>query len=461
MNRDHALALAAAYFDHGGLLADLTRRVACPTASDAGATPAQLGVYLHEHMVPALQHLGFDCRIVDNPVAGGPPMLIARRIEDPALPTVLSYGHGDVIDGQVGRWAPGLEPWTLTVDGEHWYGRGTADNKGQHSINLGGLGAAIAARGGRLGYNVKLLVEMGEELGSPGLDEACARHADELAADLFLASDGPRLAAARPTLFTGSRGAVNFTLTLCSRDKAYHSGNWGGVLVNPGVVLAHALASLVDRHGRLLVPGLLPPPLSPALRAVLTDLPVGGDVDDPALAERWGEPGLNAAEQLFGWNTLEVLALGAGNPQRPVNAIPPVAQAFCQLRFVVGTVWQDLEKCVRAHLVAHGYGEVEVAVHSGAPATRLEPDDPWVRWCCASLARSSGGGPAAAGDAPVFLPNLAGTLPNEVFAGRLGLPTLWVPHSYPACNQHAPDEHLLAPLARQGLQLMAGLYWDL
>jgi hypothetical protein len=62
---------------------------------------------------------------------------------------------------------------------------------------------------------------------------------------------------------------------------------------------------------------------------------------------------------------------------------------------------------------------------------------------------------------PVLLPNLGGSLPNDVFADILGLPTVWVPHSYPACQQHAPDEHLLLPVARQALQMMAGLFWDL
>jgi hypothetical protein len=52
-------------------------------------------------------------------------------------------------------------------------------------------------------------------------------------------------------------------------------------------------------------------------------------------------------------------------------------------------------------------------------------------------------------------------LPNEVFADTLGLPTIWVPHSYPACSQHAANEHLLGPVAREGLQIMAGLFWDL
>ncbi len=87
-------------------------------------------------------------------------------------------------------------------------------------------------------------------------------------------------------------------------------------------------------------------------------------------------------------------------------------------------------------------------------ATRADPDGPWVRFVLDSLARTEGS-PAA------LLPNLGGSLPNDAFADVLGLPTVWIPHSYPACAQHAPDEHLLPSLARQSLQLMAGLFWDL
>src|ERR1019366_6711513 len=87
------------------------------------------------------------------------------------------------------------------------YGRGTADNKGQHSINIGALAAVLAERG-RLGFNVKLLIEMGEEVGSVGLRELCEQHRDGLLkADLLIASDGPRIAPEQATLFLGARGA--------------------------------------------------------------------------------------------------------------------------------------------------------------------------------------------------------------------------------------------------------------
>ena len=88
------------------------------------------------------------------------------------------------------------------------------------------------------------------------------------------------------------------------------------------------------------------------------------------------------------------------------------------------------------------------------PATRLDPEAPWAQFAIRSLART-------AGRAPHVLPNLGGSLPNDVFAEVLGLPTVWIPHSYRACNQHAPDEHVLLPLCEEALGLMAGLWWDL
>jgi acetylornithine deacetylase/succinyl-diaminopimelate desuccinylase-like protein len=454
MSRSDCLAAAEAYFDSGRYFSDLKARVACRTESDTGTAPPALTEYLREQIGVPLAQLGFASKVVPNPVASGGPFLIARRVEGDGLPTLLTYGHGDVVSGQAGSWRAGLDPWTLTKEGDRWYGRGTADNKGQHTINLGALAAAIETRGGRLGYNVTVLIETGEEAGSPGLHDVCRAHERDLAADVLLACDGPRMHTGQPTLFLGTRGAVNFSLRLRAREKSYHSGNWGGVLANPGTVLAHALATLVDRRGRILVEALRPAQVPDSVRRVLADVEIGGDEDDPALDAGWGEPGLTPAERLMAWNTIEVLAMGAGSPQRPINAIPGQAVVFCQLRFVVGTPWRELREIVRAHLDVHGFNEVEVEVTLAGAATRLDVDSPWVKWAQKSMEQTTG-------KRPTTLPNLGGSLPNDVFAELLRLPTLWVPHSYPACAQHAPNEHLLAPLAREGLRIMAGLYWDL
>jgi acetylornithine deacetylase/succinyl-diaminopimelate desuccinylase-like protein len=454
MTRSAAIDHASEYFDSGLFLADLGRRVAFRTESQAAAQAPVLRAYLDEEMIPAVTRLGCTARVVDNPVAGRGPFLIARRHEADALPTVLVYGHGDVVLGEDERWRPGLEPWHVVVEGDRFYGRGTADNKGQHTINFAALEQVLHVRGGKLGFNLKVILESGEESGSPGLREICAELRDELAADLLIASDGPRVSADRPTLFLGSRGATPFTLRVPLREGAHHSGNWGGLLRNPATVLASALAAIVDGRGRIMVPGLRPPAVPANVKQALRSISVGGGPDDPAVDLDWGEPGLTPAERLVGWNSLEVLSLVAGNPGLPSNAIPGSAHAHCQLRSVVGTDLDNLGPALREHLDAHGFPMVEVEVGATMPPTRTSPDDPWVHWALASVERTIKSEPA-------LLPNLGGTIPNDAFADELGLCTIWVPHSYPACAQHAPNEHLLAPVAREALRIMAGLFWDL
>jgi acetylornithine deacetylase/succinyl-diaminopimelate desuccinylase-like protein len=191
------------------------------------------------------------------------------------------------------------------------------------------------------------------------------------------------------------------------------------------------------------------------VRDALRSIDVGGGPNDPEIDPEWGEPGLSPVERLFGWNALEVLAFKTGNPESPVNAIPGYAFAHCQLRYVVGSDSENLLRHIREHLDAYGFTDI-VLTSSGTQmqATRLDPDDAWVHWGLASIE-------ATTGQEPALLPNLGGSLPNDVFAEILGLPTLWVPHSYAACSQHAPNEHLLGSVARQSLQIMAGLFWDL
>jgi acetylornithine deacetylase/succinyl-diaminopimelate desuccinylase-like protein len=454
MSRADAIARAEAYFDSGAFKTDLARLVAVPTESQNPERASVLVGYLQDQVVPMLSALGFTCRILANAKSKG-PFLFAERIEGQDLPTVLGYGHGDVIRGLDKDWASGLSPWTLTERDGRWYGRGVVDNKGQHAINIAGLRATLQTRG-KLGFNAKFLIEMGEEMGSPGLRELCAEHRALLEADVLIASDGPRLSADRPTIFLGSRGGMMFDATIEARDAAHHSGNWGGLLSDPAIQLVHALSTITSPTGRILIPEWVPKEIPASVRHALADCTIESGPDAPAIDPGWGEGGLTPAEQVFGWCSFDILAMKAGNPETPVNAVPPKAWARCALRYVVGVDPDDVLPALRRHLDRRGFGMVKLAPGRAdmLVASRLDPDDPWVAWAAASLTRTTGRKPA-------ILPNLGGSLPNDIFAGVLGLRTIWVPHSYPGCSQHAPNEHLPVAIAREGLAIMAGLYWDL
>jgi acetylornithine deacetylase/succinyl-diaminopimelate desuccinylase-like protein len=453
MSRTDAIARAHEQFRSGAFLNELDRRVAYKTESQNAERGQELRAYLEQEMQPAFAELDFTSRLVESP-SGKAPFLVAEHREEASAPTVLMYGHGDVVDGMVGEWRGGLDPWRTTLIDQRVYGRGTADNKGQHSINLAALRAVRAARGGKLGFNAKFIIEMGEEIGSPDLNKVCASLRDELKADVFVGSDGPRLAADRPTVFLGCRGGIRIHLDVNLREGGHHSGNWGGVLANPGTILCNAIASLVDGQGRLKLEALKPPRLTNQIRSFLADVEIRPLPEEPALSENWGEEGLSAAERLYAWNTLEVLAVSAGNIDKPANAIPGHARAVLQLRFVVGTKYKEVVDAVQGYLHANGFPMVEVSATQSFVASRTDFDSPWISWAASSIAKTTG-------KVPAVLPNFGGSLPNDVFSETLGLPTIWVPHSYPGCSQHAPDEHILLGVTEEALGIMAGLFWDL
>src|SRR5205814_3059455 len=129
----------------------------------------------------------------------------------------------------------------------------------------------------------------------------------------------------------------------------------------PGVILAHALASIISRDGKILVRDLVPAAIPNSVRMALADCEVEAGDGGPDIDDWWGEPGLTAAEKVFGWNTFEVLAFRTGNPENPVNAVPPWARAHCQIRYTIDRDPETFLLALRRHLDAHGFDMVQVA----------------------------------------------------------------------------------------------------
>ncbi|WP_447927347.1 M20 family metallopeptidase [Vreelandella sp. EE27] len=454
MNKNKLLKNITLAFENGDFEDTLRRRVTYQSVSQGNADPQFLKGYMEQHIKPELEGMGFECRFFENSVEGRAPFMVACRIEKKDSPTVLTYGHGDVVAGYDEQWTGDLKPWEMKLVGDAWYGRGTADNKGQHTINIMALHEVIKERNGSLGFNIKMIFEMGEEQSSPGLRQFCREQKELLASDVFIASDGPRISKESPTLFLGARGSILLELSVEPRQEGLHSGNWGGIVSNPVIVLSNAISEIVSKSGKILIPDLTPKEVPENIKTILKNIKIDESSLGQLIDSDWGEKELSLAEKLFAWNTFEVLAINAGDIEKPVNAIPPNAKAICQLRFVVGTNPEAIEKNIRKYFNENGFKDVSLKVLRGSPATRTSLDSQWVKDITRSVEEVI--------NKPLsIIPNFGGALPNDTFSEILGLPTIWVPHSYPGCKQHAANEHLPKQLAYEGLLIMGSIFWEL
>src|SRR3954463_15951587 len=102
MTRTDAIARARYGLHSGEFLADLDRRVAYPTESQNPERPEALRAYLVEELQPAFSQLDFSTRLIESPT-GNNPYLLAEYRESASAPTVLMYGHGDVVNGMAGE----------------------------------------------------------------------------------------------------------------------------------------------------------------------------------------------------------------------------------------------------------------------------------------------------------------------------------------------------------------------
>ena len=99
MSRRDAILRSTNYFDDGVFLDDITELVKIPTESQNTKGIKHCEKYLHERMIPIFTQMGFDTKLYKNPVDGFGPALLATRLEDACMPTILGYGHGDVVLG--------------------------------------------------------------------------------------------------------------------------------------------------------------------------------------------------------------------------------------------------------------------------------------------------------------------------------------------------------------------------
>ena len=395
-----------------------------------------------------LREAGFP--LVEKVETGGHPCVYAERIGDPALPTVLVYGHYDVQPPDpLEAWrSPPFEP---EVRDDRLYARGAADDKGPLTVALHALRALQEAEG-RLPLNIKVLVEGEEESGSPHFAPTVERLRERLTCDLVLSADGAMWRADLPSVTVASRGLVALDLRVEGAGKDLHSGRHGGSAPNPVRALVRALAALHDADGNVTVPGFaegLPPP-DPAIPEAmrLSGFDVGGYFDsigaerpDPLpdaealLTRQWLVPTLE-------FNGISGGYAGAGTK----TVIPAQASAKITCRLIAGQepdrVAASIERRLR-EAVPPGY---RLSVHRHGPGSRafaLDPDLPGLKVAEDVLEELTGRRPLRVA--------MGATIPiGEVFARHLGAGCVFFSFATADEDYHAPNEFFRLSSFRTG-----------
>jgi acetylornithine deacetylase/succinyl-diaminopimelate desuccinylase-like protein len=393
----------------------------------------------------------------------GQPVDAAEWIQSPWEPALYTAA---VEEGGIRRPFPAagdlIDPeWRL-------YARSAGDDKAPIVALLAALDALGAAER-RPSSNLRILFEGEEEAGSGHLGAYLESHRQELAVDLWLICDGPVHANRRPQLVFGVRGVTGLELTAYGATRHLHSGHYGNWAPNPAQLLASLLASMKDESGRVLIEDFYDStvPATDADRQAMAALP---DFDaelrhELGLAETEGA-GASLAERLM-IPSLNVRGLrGGAVGESASNVIPSEATASLDLRLAKGNDPEAMLDLVEAHIRSRGFWIVRdepdletrlthprivrVRRQPGYPAARTPIGSPAVQPVIEAARR-------AAGEPPILVPTLGGSLPLYLFSEVLGQPVVIAPIANHDDNQHAPNENLRIANLWYGIDLMAQL----
>ncbi|MBQ6604779.1 MAG: dipeptidase [Tidjanibacter sp.] len=302
----------------------------------------------------------------------GNPVVFAEKIIDPAKPTVVVYGHYDVMPvDPIEQW--NTEPFEPVVkDGRIW-GRGADDDKGQLFMHAKAFETLVATE--QLTCNVKFMLEGEEEIGSESLYKWCEENKELVAGDVILISDTSMIAWDIPSITCGLRGLTYMQVEVTGPDKDLHSGLYGGAVANPANVLAEMIASLVDDKGHITIPGFYDDvrELSAEEREEFNKAPFSKEnyMKGVGVEELAGEEGYTTPERTGVRPTLDVNGMWSGYiGEGTKTIIPSTASAKISMRLVPHQDYEKIAELFEAHFRAIAPPTVKVDVkflHGGAP----------------------------------------------------------------------------------------------
>ncbi|MFN5556505.1 MAG: dipeptidase [Chryseotalea sp.] len=303
----------------------------------------------------------------------GHPIVFGEKIIDPALPTVLVYGHYDVQPADpLHLWtSPAFEP--VVKDGKI-YARGACDDKGQFYMHIKAF--EIMNKQNTLPCNVKFMIEGEEEVGSDNLPIFVKEYKEKLKADIILISDTSLISLEHPSITVGLRGLSYLEVEVTGPNRDLHSGVYGGAVANPINVLAQMIASLHDENGKVNIPGFYDAVVNPTEeeREALNKAPFNLEhyKKDLDIADVKGEKGYTTIERTGIRPTLDVNGIWGGyTGEGAKTVLPSKASAKISMRLVPNQDSATITELFTKHFQAIAPSSVKVKVtphHGGQPA---------------------------------------------------------------------------------------------
>lgn len=418
------------------------------------------------------QARGFETKRLETPEA---PLLLATKLSKKKnAKTVLVYLQldGQPVDstfwfqnnpyeatlkkqGKEGGWET-IEWSNLdNVDfNNDWriFARSASDSKGPVAKFITALDI-VMDRGESVDYNLKVIMDFEEELGSPNLPAAVDKYKSDLLSDMLVIFDGPMHASGKPTLSFGARGIATVQLTVYGARFPQHSGHYGNYVPNPAVRLSQLIASMKDADGRVTIPGWYDGIIiSDDVKAILRKIPdykkeinlskgiAAADKVAPTYQESLQYPSLNVRGMQSGWVREE---------RRTI--IPSTAIAEIDIRLVLESNPERMIKLLRDHIADQGYHitedkptSVERNTHNrlasftheiSYKAFRTEFNTGIGNWLSAALI-------TAHGEEPIKIRTSGGSIPISPFVNKLNIPAVSVGTVQRDNNQHSPNENL-------------------
>jgi len=401
------------------------------------------------------------------------PLLLASRNFPGAEKTVLVYLQVDGQPVDTTKWfqpdpyVPALKEkdangdWKI-ISWDHlkgdlnpdWriFSRSASDARGPDMMFLKAMDA-IHDLGVKPNFNIKVIMDFEEELGSPHLPKAVIDYKNELSADMLVIFDGPRHLSNQPTLSYGARGIATISLEVFGPRVPLHSGNYGNYAPNPAIKLSKLLSSLWDDEGRVTIPGWYDGiTISDDVKAILKQVP-----DDEAQIQKdFGIASTdnigNNFQEAIQYPSLSILGLQSawvGKQTRTI--IPATATAELNIRLVKETEGERMVKLLKDYIEDQGYylvndqpTEEERMIHDKIArfnseisygAFRTDFDTEVGQWLRKGMNR-------AFGHDPIQIRTMGGSIPISPFVITLNIPAVGVPTVNPDNNQHSPNENI-------------------